>query len=742
VAGPAGPAAGARRRIVALACALAVAAVLAGGRRAAAEVTAEELQAAIDGLVVRIKAAQQRDGSWSGGRLGAPGMWTVGHTALAVLALSSAGLPADDPAIRQGVRYLLAHRGATVYEVSLRMMALQSVDAERYREQIRQNAEFLMAAQQESGGWSYNARGRPDNSNSQFALLGLRAAALSGVHIPAEVWRKAWEYFARGQQRDGGWSYLQGRGSSYGSMTAAGVASLYICAARLHVLRGECGQYMDTRRVETGLAWLARHFSVARNPGHASYKFYYLYGLERAGVISARRYLGRHDWYREGVEHLVGDPRALTGGGMAGMPLVRDCFVLLFLAKGNAPVLVHKARWSGRWNPCRYDAKFLVERFGELLGQRLTWQIIPLDAPLDHLRAAPVLYLSGRGRFDATQQELRQLKRYVEAGGFVLVEASDGDAVFDRTFRDAMARLFPRERLSPLPAGHPVYSSYFSLPAEGRLRLEAIGGPCWLSVLYAPTGLSCAWDVAEEDAPQFKLGINILAYVTGMEKLRGKLEQWEKPPATSTPPEAELRGAFVLGQLVHGGGWRPYGHVWPAILARVNREAGVDVFGEPVALDPDEESLFRAQLLYLTGTRAFEFSERARQKLRQYLERGGFLFAEAACGSEEFDRSFRALMAEVFPDRPLRPLPAGHALWRLGRPLKGVRYSRLVRERTPELEGPLLEHVELDGRAVVVYSRFDLCSAIAGHPCYQFPAVLEPSASELILKVLLYALAG
>ena len=32
---------------------------------------------------------------------------------------------------------------------------------------------------------------------------------------------------------------------------------------------------------------------------------YYLYGVERAGRLSAQRFFGPHDWYREGAAYFV-----------------------------------------------------------------------------------------------------------------------------------------------------------------------------------------------------------------------------------------------------------------------------------------------------------------------------------------------------------------------------------------------------------------------------------------------------
>ena len=49
---------------------------------------------------------------------------------------------------------------------------------------------------------------------------------------------------------------------------------------------------------------------------------------------------------------------------------------------------------------------------------------------------------------------------------------------------------------------------------------------------------------------------------------------------------------------------------------------------------------------------------RGEQNLRDFVDQGGFIFAEACCGRKEFDRGFRDLMKRVFPDPDLRPPPA------------------------------------------------------------------------------------
>ena len=71
--------------------------------------------------------------------------------------------------------------------------------------------------------------------------------------------------------------------------------------------------------------------------------YYYLYGLERAGRLTARRFIGDHDWYREGAEFLVREQDSLSHywkGTLVRRATIRTSappLALLFLSKGRRP---------------------------------------------------------------------------------------------------------------------------------------------------------------------------------------------------------------------------------------------------------------------------------------------------------------------------------------------------------------------------------------------------------------------
>ena len=98
----------------------------------------------------------------------------------------------------------------------------------------------------------------------------------------------------------------------------------------------------------------------------------------------------------------------------------------------------------------------------------------------------------------------------------------------------------------------------------------------------------------------------------------------------------------------------------------------------------------------MNGHKAPELAPAERQKLRAYVEQGGVIFAEACCGSAEFDKGFRRLMKELFPDQEaaLRPLPGDHPIWR-------------SRHRLDPKAHPMLG-IPRGFRTVVIYSPKDL----------------------------------
>lgn len=717
----------------------------------AGDVTAAQVKRALDLGVRTLKKRQLRDGTWGERSRQVRERYGGGETTLVTLALLQAGEPATSPSLQAALEHVSRHENDHVYIVALKIMALTKADPEKYRRVLESATHWLIQAQLPNGLWTYDqTRQRFDHSNTQFALLGLHAAAQAGIDIPPRVWKRARTQLLRNQNADGGWAY-RNTGGSYGSMTAAGVADLIILgsSAAIPQERGfrdgaapGCGRYKGSTALINGLNWLGRNFRADQNPQHGSrWLYYWLYAVERCGILSGRRYFGDHDWYRQGAEFLV---RAQGGNGMWGNSLVDTAFAVLFLAKGRKPLLIQKLAWSNdqSWNPDRNDVKHLIAFIGDKLGEPTAWQVVDFDAPLEEWLAAPLLYFHGHKfpRWNVRQRD--KIRKFVEQGGTLFAEACCGSKEFREGFQRFAAETFPAVPLRELDSGHPVYSTYFDLKPAGLMGMN-VG--CRTSILYSPNDLSCLWeqgDIPLLSEQAFQLGTNIAAFAVGRQALRDRLDVVTLPQEGRITPAPPAGDALRLAQVVYDGDWHPdpQALVHFAEYLRDNVQLDVVTQYQPVRLT--DENLHTCPVLFMTGHYRFELSQREIDGLVGQLERGGFLLAEACCGREAFDTAFREIVKRAFPKQELKRLPANHPIFR-GEPgfrLETIGYKPAALAEDPELRAPELWGLELDGRLALVYSPYSIGCGLDGHVCYNCRGYLDEDARRLATNIILYAL--
>ena len=411
---------GSRNRWIGLPVAAVVMTICLGGSAPSrAEVTSQQVEQAIRDGIRYLKGQQQPDGSWPEYNP----RYITGTTSLAVLALLTAGVPQDDPTIVNALAYLeqfSARQLGQVYTVALQTMAYAAADPARYRVRLNENVKWLETAQISPedrvdgvGAWTYTVqKGQSaDNSNTQYALLGLNAAAEVGIPVDDRVWTLARQYWEQSQRLSGGWGYTMAPTNPVtASMTTAGISSLVITGLRRiqsrELLVGEdirnCGEGGINPNIQRALDWMGANFRVDTNLGRGmTWKYYYLYGLERAGRLSGQRYFGSHDWYIAGAEELVHLQDKLLGNWPRSpgedSPVLTTSFAILFLAKGRAPVLINKLRHGvgDNWDIHREGVRNLVEAVSEDWKTLLTWQTVNPDfASVESLLQAPICFLN------------------------------------------------------------------------------------------------------------------------------------------------------------------------------------------------------------------------------------------------------------------------------------------------------------------------------------------------------------
>jgi Domain of unknown function (DUF4159) len=756
----------------------------------AKEPLVDQVKKSIDRGVKFLRDQQRRDGSWESEAVSPimPG----GCTALALLALLNAGVKPEDPAIQSGLEYLRAQGlggSQKVYVVGLMTMvyaeARQNVDLQRVQECVQWLLDARGIHNGQLQGWSYSkGGGMPDNSNSQYALLGLHAGYVAGAKINRADWEQIRDFYIRTKKPDGGWYYREQSGSTTLTMTTAGLCGLLIAGMELNAGRElllpdgtakNCGQYEENKHVADALGWVTRHFTYELTSGRIYYNYY---GIERAGRLSGLRFFGEHDWYRDGCERLVRLQRDHgawhAGGTFDNMPIVSTSFALLFLSKGRTPILISKLAHgavqqrhgpTADWNNDRYDARNLVEFSSRELFKRqpLAWQVFDAgrvqprggrwtdeerqEKLLVPLLESPIAYFNGHLAPTFTGTEETLLKEYVEQGGFILAEACCGRKEFDQGFRALTKKLFPDTPLKLLPPEHPIYRAHFVVGKEVELWGIELG--CKTVVVYSPKDLSCRWEGNKPDSPEgqlaFRIGGNIVAYATGKEPPKPRLFQTEVISPKGEPDKIP-RGFLKVAQVRHDGDWHPAPQAMHNLMLHLRKHAKLDVALQKKEITLNDPDLAHYKLLYMHGRNQFNVAAKDVENLRNNLESGGLLLADACCGRAAFDKAFREFIKKVFPGKELQRIPADDELFNKeinGQPIRTVR----VRKEAPgggaaEFQDaqPFLEGIKFENRWVVIYSKYDIGCALEKHQSTDCLGHDYDSAVVLARAAVLYAL--
>lgn len=755
-----------------------------------ADVRPEDVRRAIQRGIGFLKNQQKPDGSW-------PPITTAqfgGMTSLCTLALLESGVPVEDPHVQRALKWLRdqpkGHIQST-YAVSLQTMVFAKAEPQRDLLLIQRNVERLQNTQLPNGGWAY-PDGNGDPSNSQFALLALHAAEQVGATVRPGIWEKARSYWTSLQNPDGSWGYGP-RVPGTGSMTCAGISSMIIINDSVHresaKVEGNtiecCLPQIETEdQMSRGLQWLTRNFSVRTNPDYPGgfYSFYYLYGLERVGRLTAHRFIGQHDWYREGADHLVNRGILQTdywaGKGIEQNNSIATSFALLFLSKGRRPVLIAKANHGNEssWNAHPSDVANLT-RFVEKKWERdMTWQVIDLDAAtIDDLVESPVLYFSGKDnpvpKNPADRKKLAEkLRGYLDRGGFLFAEGYCPGEEFDAGFRQLVQEIFPEPEyaLRLLDIDHPIWSAEERVPPSLVRPIYGIDFGCRTSLVYFPPdppgqprpSLSCLWELSRpgrsvryDESVEVRvnaalvIGMNVLAYATGRE-LRAK-DEVLRPMAEGAGSSIEGSGMIGIATIRHPGGCTAAPLAVVRLLEVASEKLGLRTRPEQRVINLTDDALFDYHLVFFHGRSAFQLTDRERRRLREFVERGGTVFADSICASKTFTESFRREMAATFTDHPLEAIPVTDPIF--SAQYGGYDIREVERQDPPEKESdgrkptikkvpPNLEGVKIEDRWGVIFSPYDVSCALQRHNSVDCQGYTRESAAQIALNVLLYSL--
>src|SRR5271170_1593698 len=668
-----------------------------------------------------------------------------------------------DPPMKNAITFLLKTHTPTTYYVSFTANALTLLP--RRPENLTAlawAAHYFQNSIHPDGGYTY-AGGTPDledefssqagnwdNSNSQYGVLGMWACADANQIVPYDYWLTVAAHWRGAQNLDGTWSYApdfpSGPSDSVDeevySMTPAGVASLLIADEFLNVTDTGIEPRAD-QNIVNGLNWMNAHF----NPSESDQ--YVMYGFERVGLASGLATFGGHNWYQNYAATLIksqnkdGSWDANFFVGDDADSNIGTAYALLILDRGLNPVFMNKLQYTqdyyGQWNARPQDAANITDWIATNTNSALNWQAVNTQEPVSEWLDSPILLITGHSDPNFSQADIEKLRAYVNAGGIVLCLCDGGFS----GFRDAMSK-YGEEVVNNQYPVHEISHSSRLLTIQpwyefNSLQVLGISNGVRYLWLIMPLDMGAVWQRRNFEEKEFwEFPENLYLYATGNGYLQDRLDSLVVPSPT-TPPTQSL----AMGRLEYDGNWNPEPGAWPrmAALAATNFSTKLNLQN----VTPDQADSGQIPLIHITGTGSFSLSEAQIAHLRDYLDHGGMIFADAAGGSLNFNDSFLNLAQKLTPGTVLDSLPA-HCPIYTGNIPGGVNASTVEYRKfyvvhngprkTPELLG-----VQIKGRWAIVFSPDDITSGLLGTRTWGISGYGPQSAQALMRNIILYAVA-
>jgi hypothetical protein len=174
----------------------------------------------------------------------------------------------------------------------------------------------------------------------------------------------------------------------------------------------------------------------------------------------------------------------------------------------------------------------------------------------------------------------------------------------------------------------------------------------------------------------------------------------------------------------------------PNLAKRLRTDLGMNVCKEERVVEPLAASLYETPVLFMTGHGRVAFAPEERRALREFLARGGLLFADDNYGLAE---SFRAEMDTLFPRHPLRPLSAACPVFRSHHKFPGG----LPKIHQHDGKPAAAYGIELDGRIAVLFTQeSDLGNGWEDPDVHKDPAALREQALRMGVNIFAWFLEG
>lgn len=147
---------------------------------------------------------------------------------------------------------------------------------------------------------------------------------------------------------------------------------------------------------------------------------------------------------------------------MKGIKVILTGILLLIAAAANAQqmklaLLVYGG--GGDWYANPTSLKNLAAYCNQQLHTKLALQEAQVEVGSPDLFNYPFVHMTGHGRWVLTDAEAQNLRKYLEAGGFLHIDDNYG---LDQYVRPALKQVFPELTLVEVPFSHAIYHNAFN----------------------------------------------------------------------------------------------------------------------------------------------------------------------------------------------------------------------------------------------------------------------------------------
>jgi hypothetical protein len=757
-------------------------AVLLGGAATSKAATPEEITKAIEKAQQYLLEKRNEKGTWEetpkpeladgdNGQASTRGRQWGGLTALATYSLIASGTDWRNPELANAIEFLLHANIEGTYALGMSSQLVLYLPPDKTRNLLKHNLEKLLHGMHPASGaparwppqvgfygyWTGDPKGLPyptmeigtahtgrpqpgdwsDRSNSQYALLGMWALEQAGADIPVNYWRTVDTAWKRAQDPSGAWTYKTGDQNPTASMTAAGLATLYITQDyTLDVDFNVCRGGIKNPALDKGAAWMDQHIGDAMTLGG----HYTLYGVERIGAASGRRFFGTQDWFKLGAGYLVSQQKQ-DGSWTSDRGVIPDtCFGLLFLSRGRAPVIMNKLDYQPDdknvppdiWNQRPRDVANLATWCGRQLERFFNWQVVDLKLSSDDLHEAPILYIGGSRALKFSDNDKQTLRRYVLEGGLILGNADCAQTPFADSFRKLGKELFPRYDFRDVSPNDLIWREQFTQWRTKPKVQELTNGVRKLMILIPDADASRAWQMRTDRnrEPLLELAANIYSYAVDKKNRLTK----DRTYLVKANPNVKTVRKIRLGRLDLGPNPDPEPEGWNRLAAVMRNRFKVDLKSDLIK----PEDLGGYTMAHLTGTGAFVLTDPQRNLLRFFVQSGGTLFIDAAGGDSAFADSAQTELEGIFGNGKLMSLPPTSPVYdRAENKITSVGWRSYATGHVADPKHPNLRGIMSGNRVGVYFSREDLTEGLVGQPVDGIVGYDPDTATNLMAAMLM-----